>query len=267
MSETQHTARFTQRNVTADGRVVHRSGDKSVDSVDNSASALPPGVIGAPKEGKNHPQAGDFDGGIPRRGTERNSGTAPNEAGGHPSPSAPGDNHPQGRDLAKAALQAAKDRAAARGTEPGVRRPGVPRSTTARSATQHPRRRRWSGPGFDERDPQPFSRLMSSMATQLGWSARLANGRVFGQWTRLVGAEIAEHAQPVALNDGELTVRASSTAWATQLRLLQRQLLARIAAGVGHGVVTRMRIQGPTAPSWRKGPRHVPGRGPRDTYG
>lgn len=100
-----------------------------------------------------------------------------------------------------------------------------------------------------------------------GWNAHLANGLVFGHWARLVGEEVAEHAQPVALREGELTVRASSTAWATQLRLLQGQLLKKIAAGVGHGVVKRMRIQGPTAPSWRKGPRHVSGRGPRDTYG
>jgi predicted nucleic acid-binding Zn ribbon protein len=90
---------------------------------------------------------------------------------------------------------------------------------------------------------------------------------VFGHWARIVGEDVAEHAEPVTLNDGELTVRASSTAWATQLRLLQGQLLAKIAAGVGHGVVKRMRIQGPTAPSWRKGYRHVSGRGPRDTYG
>jgi predicted nucleic acid-binding Zn ribbon protein len=32
-------------------------------------------------------------------------------------------------------------------------------------------------------------------------------------------------------------------------------------------VVTRLRVQGPAAPSWVHGPRHVRGRGPRDTYG
>jgi propionyl-CoA carboxylase beta chain len=36
---------------------------------------------------------------------------------------------------------------------------------------------------------------------------------------------------------------------------------------VGDGVVTSLKITGPTAPSWRKGPRHISGRGPRDTYG
>ncbi|WP_112279707.1 DciA family protein [Prauserella muralis] len=214
-----------------------------------------------PNEAVNTPQVGGSPTDSPDRDTERSTAAGPNEAGGHDAPS---DGRPQGRDLAHAALAAAKERAAARGTAPGYRKPV---SQAGFGSRQSPRRRRWSGPGVDERDPQPLGRLASRLATQLGWSERLANGQVFGQWVRLVGEEVAEHAQPVTLKDGELTVRASSTAWATQLRLLQRQLLAKIAAGVGHGVVKRMRIQGPTAPSWRKGPRHVSGRGPRDTYG
>jgi predicted nucleic acid-binding Zn ribbon protein len=100
-----------------------------------------------------------------------------------------------------------------------------------------------------------------------GWVDKVSSGVVFAKWAQLVGSELAEHAQPVSLRDGELTVQASSTAWATQLRLLQRQLVARITAGVGPGVVTRLRVQAPAAPSWHRGPRHVRGRGPRDTYG
>jgi len=144
---------------------------------------------------------------------------------------------------------------------PGYRR------RAAGGGGQNPRRRRWSGPGADARDPQPLGRLVSRLVSDRGWNESVSTARVFAQWGRLVGEDVAEHAQPVALKDGELTVRASSTAWATQLRLLQGKLLAKIAAGVGNGVVKRMRIQGPTAPSWRKGPRHVSGRGPRDTYG
>ena len=58
-----------------------------------------------------------------------------------------------------------------------------------------------------------------------------------------------------SLNDGVLSVSAESTAWATQLRMVQAQLLAKIAAAVGDGVVTSLKIAGPVAPSWRKGPR------------
>ncbi|HJQ46081.1 MAG TPA: DciA family protein [Amycolatopsis sp.] len=164
--------------------------------------------------------------------------------------------------MARQALAAAQAKAKARGVEPGVRKP-----RKASEIGQNPRRRRWSGAGADARDPQPLGRLVSRLSADRGWAPRLAHGQVFGEWARLVGEEVAEHAQPVTLKDGELTVRASSTAWATQLRLLQGQLLKKIAAAVGHGVVKRMRIHGPTAPSWRKGVRHVPGRGPRDTYG
>jgi predicted nucleic acid-binding Zn ribbon protein len=90
---------------------------------------------------------------------------------------------------------------------------------------------------------------------------------VFGRWRDVVGDQIAEHASPTVLRDGVLNVTAESTAWATQLRLVQTQLLTKIAAAVGDGVVTELKITGPTAPSWRKGPRHIAGRGPRDTYG
>ncbi len=165
----------------------------------------------------------------------------------------------RGSDLARAALEAARASAKGRGAK-AVRKGG-------QGAGARRRRRRWSGSGPDDRDPQPLGRLASRIAADRGWTERLAGGHVFARWGKLVGEDVAEHANPVAFSDGELTVQADSTAWATQLRLLQRELLKRIAAGVGVGVVKKLKILGPAAPSWRYGPRHVPGRGPRDTYG
>ncbi|MGH3756625.1 DciA family protein [Actinophytocola sp.] len=181
------------------------------------------------------------------------------------SPTTEGD-YPQlrGPDLARATLRAAREAAAGRGaTANGVRNKRARRTFVAGSR----RRRRWSGPSSDDRDPQPLGRLASRLAADRGWTAQLATGHLFGRWSEIVGEEVAEHARPMSLRDGELTVQAASTAWATQLRLLQRQLLVKIAAGVGHGVVKRLKVHGPSSPSWRYGPRHVRGRGPRDTYG
>jgi predicted nucleic acid-binding Zn ribbon protein len=171
---------------------------------------------------------------------------------------------PRGSDLARAALRAAREAAKSQGARPATG--GSARRRTGMGGGSR-NRRRWSGPRPDERDPQTLGRLAARLAMDRGWSERLAGGTVFGRWARIVGEEVAEHATPVSLQDGVLTVQAASTAWATQLRLLQRQLLAKIAAGAGEGVVTRLKVQGPAAPSWRHGPRHVSGRGPRDTYG
>jgi len=167
----------------------------------------------------------------------------------------------RGADLAREALRAAREasaeRAAKRTAEMQGRKPVKARG----------RRRRWSGPGPDDRDPQPFGRLVSRVALDRGWSPRLTDATVLGRWPQLVGSDIADHCTPLSLRDGELVLQAESTAWATQLRTLQRQLLGRLAGAVGRDVVRRIRVVGPSGPSWRHGPRHVRGRGPRDTYG
>ncbi|MHA7648772.1 DUF721 family protein [Mycobacterium sp. ML4] len=168
----------------------------------------------------------------------------------------------RGIDLVRRTLEEARAAARDRGQDAGRGRTApMPRRRGNGS------RRSWSGPGPDSRDPQPLGRLARDLAKQQGWTPHVAEGAVFGHWTAVVGAQIAEHAAPRALHDGVLSVTAESTAWATQLRLMQAQILAKIAAAVGNGVVMSLKITGPAAPSWRKGPRHVAGRGPRDTYG
>lgn len=167
-----------------------------------------------------------------------------------------------GIDLVRRTLEEARAAARAQGKDAGRGRalPAATRRVTGR-------RRRWSGPGPDGRDPQPLGRVARDLAKKRGWSAQVAEGTVLGHWPSIVGQQIADHAAPVGLSDGVLSVAAESTAWATQLRMIQAQLLAKIAAAVGNGVVTSLKITGPVPPSWRKGPRHIAGRGPRDTYG
>ncbi|WP_406813342.1 DUF721 family protein [Mycobacterium sp. M23085] len=167
-----------------------------------------------------------------------------------------------GIDLVRRTLEEARAAARAQGKDAGRGRAAAP--APRRVAGQ---RRSWSGPGPDMRDPQPLGSLARDLAKKRGWSAQVAEGTVLGNWATVVGHQIADHASPTALNDGVLSVAAESTAWATQLRMIQSQLLAKIAAAVGNGVVTSLKITGPAAPSWRKGPRHIAGRGPRDTYG
>ncbi|MFV9632804.1 DUF721 family protein [Mycobacterium neumannii] len=167
----------------------------------------------------------------------------------------------RGMDLVRRTLEEARGAARSQGKEVGRGRGAAPRRIAGNS------RRRWSGPGPDSRDPQPFGPAASDLARNRGWSGRVAEGTVFGRWTGVVGEGIAAHATPTSLNDGVLTISAESTAWATQLRMVQAQVLAKIADAVGDGVVKSLRIVGPVAPSWRKGRYHIAGRGPRDTYG
>src|ERR1700757_1599744 len=167
-----------------------------------------------------------------------------------------------GIDLVRRTLEEARAAARAQGKDAGRGR--VASRAPRRVAGQ---RRSWSGPGPDIRDPQPLGRVARELAKKRGWSAQVAEATVLGHWPSVVGQQIAEHATPTTLKEGVLSVTAESTAWATQLRMIQAQLLAKIAVAVGNSVVTSLKITGPAGPSWRKGPRHIAGRGPRDTYG
>ena len=168
----------------------------------------------------------------------------------------------RGADLARDALRAAREATARRADERAEEaRPKL------RVVSGKGRRRRWSGSGPDDRDPQPFGRVVSRVSMDRGWSSRLTDATVLGRWPQLVGPDVADHCIPVSLRDGELTLQAESTAWATQMRLLTHSVLTRIETEVGAGVVTEITVRGPAAPSWRKGRLRAHGRGPRDTYG
>ena len=80
-------------------------------------------------------------------------------------------------------------------------------------------------------------------------------------------ADAIADSEPIGIEGGMLQVRCESTAWATQLRLMRAELLAAILERHPGAGVETIRFQGPDAPTWKKGPRSVPGRGPRDTYG
>src|SRR5271163_3728309 len=138
-----------------------------------------------------------------------------------------------GIDLVRRTLEEARATARSQGKDAGRGRaaPVAPRRVAGQ-------RRSWSGPGPDLRDPQPLGRVARDLAKKRGWSAHVAEGTVLGHWPSVAGREIADHATPTALKDGVLSVAAESTAWATQLRMIQAQLLAKIAAAVGNGVVT-----------------------------
>ncbi|MFI2265756.1 DUF721 domain-containing protein [Micromonospora aurantiaca (nom. illeg.)] len=179
---------------------------------------------------------------------------------GKPADGEPAANLPEGStgpELARAVLDAAKAR----------RQAAAPRRRGAVRGDGEKRLRGYSGPGPDPRDPQPLGAVLDKLMKARGWQRPAAEATVFGAWEKVVGPEVAQHSRPVKLEDGELTVEARSTAWATQLRLLAGSLLQQIAREVGHNVVRKLHIHGPAAPSWSRGPRRVRGRGPRDTYG
>ncbi len=117
-------------------------------------------------------------------------------------------------------------------------------------------------------DPQSLETVLSEVIANRNWSKGVAEGSLFSDWVQIVGQEIATHTTPISLVDGKLTIQCSSSAWATQMRLMQSDLLKTISTTAPGALVEELIFIGPHAPSWKWGLRTIRGaRGPRDTYG
>ncbi|GAA1823781.1 DUF721 domain-containing protein [Nesterenkonia flava] len=119
----------------------------------------------------------------------------------------------------------------------------------------------------DLRDPNLLGGVVQGLISSRGWKAPVAVGSVISRWDQLVGSAIAQHCTPESFENGVVTVVCDSTAWATNLKLMQPKLMEVFTRELGEGIVTGLQIRGPQAPSWKKGRYSVRGRGPRDTYG
>jgi len=179
-------------------------------------------------------------------------------SGGNPEEAPKPSPEPSGVDLARVALRAAKEAARARGD----------------AAQQKKQSRRGgglrSGSGRDGRDPMALGAAINRLVTERGWEAPAAVGGVMGRWPEIVGEDLANHCVPESYDEDErvLIVRCDSTAWATNLRLLAPQLVARLNEDLGHGRVRLIKVLGPHGPARRFGPLRAPGStGPGDTYG
>ena len=124
-----------------------------------------------------------------------------------------------------------------------------------------------SRPFESGRDPISAGNTIDSLMQDFRWQSQLEEAELFVRWSEIVGDLNAQNTQPESLNHGKLTVRCKSTAWATELRLMQTQILEKINASFPELEIKNISFIGPEAPSWKKGQRSVPGRGPRDTYG
>lgn len=149
---------------------------------------------------------------------------------------------PQGLDLAKRIARAA--RGAAPKPAPKKRRP-VERTD----------------------EPTVLGDLLKEVIAEEGWTREVSVHQLLARWPALVGPVNAAHSVPEHYAETVLTVRAESSTWASSLRSIAPQLVAVLNEQLGQGTVSRVVVRGPEAPTWKKGRRSVPGRGPRDTYG
>lgn len=133
---------------------------------------------------------------------------------------------------------------------------GGPKATAKKKVSETPR---------DSDEPKAVGELIEELVKKREWQSGLQEGEIFIRWAEIVGEDIANRALPIEINKNVLIIKCNTTSWATQLNLVKSHILESIQK-VAPQIIS-LDISGPSGPSWRKGLRSAPGRGPRDTYG
>ena len=103
------------------------------------------------------------------------------------------------------------------------------------------------------RDPILLGQLVDELVTEAGWQQQLSVADLVVRWADMVGQVAALHCQPSSYVDGELTIQADSSAWASAIRLELPAIQAKIEAEVGVGLVSLIKVRGPAGPPGAKG--------------
>ena len=66
---------------------------------------------------------------------------------------------------------------------------------------------------------------------------------VFRDWAAIVGPDLAEHTRPGSIDGETLTVHASDSAWATEFRWLEAEVVARLSDVTGSDRIQRVQVR------------------------
>lgn len=108
-------------------------------------------------------------------------------------------------------------------------------------------------------DPRPVVRSLNRLALSLGVPPVPALRAVFSDWEGLVGQTLAVHTQPLFVRDGALIVGVDHPSWATEVRWLAPQLLARLREVGGATVATRVEVRVGRPGRYKPGSGDAPG--------
>lgn len=94
-----------------------------------------------------------------------------------------------------------------------------------------------------ESEPSTLRTSLDRIVRHLGGPSADVATEVFGRWGELVGDAVAANSRPVALRGTILVIAVADPAWATQLRFLEGDLVARLQARLGAGAIESIEVR------------------------
>jgi predicted nucleic acid-binding Zn ribbon protein len=90
--------------------------------------------------------------------------------------------------------------------------------------------------------PKQVREALKSYLDKAGISEKIEAASVVPEWPQLVGEGIAGVTTPLRVSNGVLFVAVRSSAWLSELKLMEREILKRLNAGKTRGTIASIRF-------------------------
>jgi predicted nucleic acid-binding Zn ribbon protein len=90
--------------------------------------------------------------------------------------------------------------------------------------------------------PTPLGEALQKYLKDAGLEERLEEAGVVPEWAERVGPAIAAVTIPLRTSSGALVVAVRSSAWLSELKLMEREILGRLNEGRQKGKIQRIRF-------------------------
>lgn len=90
--------------------------------------------------------------------------------------------------------------------------------------------------------PTPLGEALQKYLKEAGLEQRLEEAGIVPEWAERVGPAIAAVTVPLRTSSGALVVAVRSSAWLSELKLMEREILRRLNEGRQKGKIQRIRF-------------------------
>jgi predicted nucleic acid-binding Zn ribbon protein len=94
-----------------------------------------------------------------------------------------------------------------------------------------------------DRGPQRLGRALDRLMGTLRAPSVDMLDTVFTRWDEIVGDDVATHCRPVSITGRILLVEASDPTWASELRWLENEVLARLSEVCGSDRISAVKVR------------------------
>lgn len=94
-----------------------------------------------------------------------------------------------------------------------------------------------------ESGPSQLSELLKKFLAKSEVGEQIEAASVVPEWSERVGPAIAAVTTPLRVSQGTLVVGVRSSAWLTELKMMERDIISKVNAGRARGRIERIRFQ------------------------